>query len=732
MRKQLPLTGLAMLCFAGNLCSQVVTDGSLGAAAHLMGPDYRIEQGLGTVMGGNLFHSFDLFNINSGESATFSAGLGIEHVVARVSGGSVSMIDGRLGVDSFSTPSLWLINPAGVLFGSGASLDLPGSFHVSSADYLALGEDGLLSASLGDSSLLSSAPPSAFGFLDGNAGTIHMDGSRLELDPGQSFSAVASEILINDGVVYAPSGDIGLVAVGSAGELAAGGSSFDLGGFDQLGRVAIQHPSGETIVNGGRRGGNLDVSSEAFSELAPGNVWIHGGEIIIDNASVRSVNRDASDAGTIEIRGRDSVSLSAAATITSVGLNTGDNAAVFLAGGSIQLTDSALVLSRNDDSGSGGEVSVSGSSLILNGGAAIRAETGVDAAARGADITIDVAELALSDAATIASLTFSEAAAGDVSIVAGNLTVSDDAIIQASTRGAGDAGDIQVIAETVSLSGAGTIEVSSGFLGSTDEFGDAGNIDIVSGSLQISGNDALISSETLASGQGGTISIQASEISMNDGATISARSDGTGLAGDILLSTAQLTLISASILTSARFADGGNVRVELGESLFMQDSVLATEVSDGDGNGGNIQIAEPRSLVLQRSSITANAFGGDGGNIGIIADGVILDNSSSITASSTLGVDGEIRISSPENDVESSLALLPSDFLRRSQLLVDGCTRRVTNQSKLSIEPDLAVPIHALELIWVEPLYRDNLSRQVLGALETECDVNGQGALKHW
>ena len=52
--------------------AQMATDGTVGPATELRGPDYEISDHLGEHRGRNLFHSFDRFNVRIGESATFT------------------------------------------------------------------------------------------------------------------------------------------------------------------------------------------------------------------------------------------------------------------------------------------------------------------------------------------------------------------------------------------------------------------------------------------------------------------------------------------------------------------------------------------------------------------------------------------------------------------------------------------------------------------------------------
>jgi filamentous hemagglutinin family protein len=76
--------------------AQITTDGTLGQALNLPGPDYQIGADLGQQRGGNLFHSFQDFNLQSFESATFSGPDQIQNVISRVTGGNPSNIDGTI------------------------------------------------------------------------------------------------------------------------------------------------------------------------------------------------------------------------------------------------------------------------------------------------------------------------------------------------------------------------------------------------------------------------------------------------------------------------------------------------------------------------------------------------------------------------------------------------------------------------------------------------------------
>jgi filamentous hemagglutinin family protein len=129
---------LLLACLAGASHAEVVLDGTLGQKGAVSGPNYVITDKMGSQAGSNLFHSFQTFNINTGESGTFTGPNSVQNVIGRVTGGASSMIDGRLGC-SIPGANLFLINPYGMMFGPNATLDVNGSL---SCEYGRLSSSG--------------------------------------------------------------------------------------------------------------------------------------------------------------------------------------------------------------------------------------------------------------------------------------------------------------------------------------------------------------------------------------------------------------------------------------------------------------------------------------------------------------------------------------------------------------------------------------------------------------
>lgn len=181
--KSLPILLSNTLFLSCHLAStKIITDGSLGGAVtRLTAPNYIIDDHLGTPKGSNLFHSFQTFNVGTGETATFISPHTVQNILARITGGDRSFIDGTINAQA----NLYLLNPYGFLFGQHALLNINGAFYTTTARGIPLGTEGdifMASPSPQEDKLLSSAAPQAFGFLDSPPSTIEILRRDAHLD----------------------------------------------------------------------------------------------------------------------------------------------------------------------------------------------------------------------------------------------------------------------------------------------------------------------------------------------------------------------------------------------------------------------------------------------------------------------------------------------------------------------------------------------------------------------
>src|SRR5439155_26050776 len=128
-------------------------------------------------------------------------------------------IDGTIHSD-IPGANLFFMNPAGVIFGQHAQLDVSGSFAVTTANYLKLVGGGRFNANLGGTDVLTSASVNAFGFLNSAPAPVSVMGSTLNVASQKVFSAVAGDITINGGQIIGEGSRVNLVSVKSPGEVA--------------------------------------------------------------------------------------------------------------------------------------------------------------------------------------------------------------------------------------------------------------------------------------------------------------------------------------------------------------------------------------------------------------------------------------------------------------------------------------------------------------------------------
>jgi filamentous hemagglutinin family protein len=282
---------------------------------------FNITGGTRPANGPNLFHSFGNFNVPTNNIANFlnDAALPTTNILGRVTGGNVSSIFGTIQTTGFGQANLFLMNPAGFLFGPTATLNVGGMVTFTSADYLRFSDNTRFNAAANPSAdaLLSTAPVAAFGFLGSHPGAITVQGSQLSVAPDQGLSLVGGDITI-EGATLAPNkvqparltvpgGHIALISVASPGEvglLGAGGQPTEpiWNGFTKFGNILLA------------QGASLDTSADAA-----GRVVIRGGQFTMADASIKAISENSAGNGA----GQATTSPTIAITAETVTLNNG-------------------------------------------------------------------------------------------------------------------------------------------------------------------------------------------------------------------------------------------------------------------------------------------------------------------------------------------------------------------------------------------------------------------------
>lgn len=185
------------------------TDGT-GTAVIQIGDTYQIQGG--TVAGQNLFHSFQQFGLTAAEVAAFLADPTTQNIFARVIGGDPSQINGLLTVLGGS-PNFYLINPAGIVLGANAQLDVPGNFFATTATALEFGHGTLFAYENNQYSDLV-GNPLGFHFSPTDSGAV-INSGNLAVNAGQQLGLTGRTVL-NTGTLTAPGGTVQVMGVPDA------------------------------------------------------------------------------------------------------------------------------------------------------------------------------------------------------------------------------------------------------------------------------------------------------------------------------------------------------------------------------------------------------------------------------------------------------------------------------------------------------------------------------------
>ncbi len=680
--RPLCILGLTVLLLAaGRRTSraQVVLDGKFGSTGALPGPNFAVTAGVGATKGNNLFHSFAQFDLKAGDVATFSGPANIQNILSRVTGGAPSSIDGTIR-SGITGANFYFINPAGVVFGPNAAVDVSGSFAVSTANYLKLADDAKFVASLdADDSMLSSAPVSAFGFLDGASGNIEVHGA-LRSAPGTPLSVVGSSVLVGDGATLEALGSqISLTGVSSAGEIAPVIPASIKGGSTGTGN-GDANSKGTVVIRGGRlvvENARIDVSKTGGDlklALSDSVEILNGGQVTTTSSGATKGGTVTIESPTVVVDGQDGSAPTriAAETASDEALGAGGN--VMMHSDSVELRRGAEISVSTFGAADAGRVEITTGALRLQGSdsdvfqfptqisANAASITGV-AFGAGGQVIIHADSVQVSKFAAISASTSGDANAGSIDITANSISLTDSSVTTYST-GAGSGGDIRIQSHDLTLDGPfGSITAQTLGLNSQLPAGKGGLIDIETGSLKLI-NDAAISASTYGDGNGGNIKISANSVVLDTGHPqpgitpgISASSgrlsfdgvENTGAGGDISLKAGSLTLRNGMLIsaTTATPGRGGNINIEAGSvSLETQSSIQSA--SEGTGRAGTLSLESAKNVILTgNSSISTSAPQSSGGDIHVQAGDEIQVLGAKITAQAGPGGGGNISLAAP-------------------------------------------------------------------------------------
>ena len=461
--------GLSLLLFLGYctlsqgiflkpVTAQVTPDGTTNTTVDVNGNDFTIQEG--DRAGGNLFHSFGEFSVPTDGSAFFNNAADIVNIFSRVTGGNISNIDGLLRANS--SANLFLLNPAGIIFGPGARLDIGGSFYGSTADSI-LFEDGEFSATdLDNPPLITINAPIGLNFRDNPGDIVNQSTTSvgrgflafpvgLQVMEGQSITLEARNIVFDNGLANAPGGSITLNANGNIDiineEFDISERSLDTSSFDANGGEIVLNSSGGSITLT-----NAQLSSDSSSGLdSGGNVTLAAKESInLTNSFISTITTSSTGrGGNLIINAGSSIRLEdMRIDVTNFGDGrSGDITIEALNGGTVELisTQPDLVLTSTTVPALSIFVDAFGSGEGLEDG-----QTGGDLTIQAGSITFNNANIfsrvnAFDDSMFSPNLN-TQGSAGDISITGDSIVIQNSSLVT-ETLGEGDGGDLTIPAE---------------------------------------------------------------------------------------------------------------------------------------------------------------------------------------------------------------------------------------------------------------------------------------------
>ncbi|MEG4010391.1 filamentous hemagglutinin N-terminal domain-containing protein [Microcoleus sp. Pol11C1] len=410
---------------------------------------------------------------------------------------------------------------------------------------------------------------------------------------------------------------------------------------------------GSGITFGGGNGGNLIIRANTFemvgsginngtakeSSGAGGSISVDVGKLIMRDGSILgSTSYSSGPSGNINIKAAESVELSntGPTTVVSTGIST-------------------LSIGSN---GRAGNINVDTKRLTLSGGSAFTVGTGVligrflfsrDGGPAGnltvrASESVEISGISqlltsgIQSASALSSGTLSSSPGGEIRIDTPSLTVRDGAVVSTSSLGVGDGGNITVNADRIEVSGSG----NNGLFIST--------IDASVGKI--------FGTNPQATANAGSLNLNADQLIVRDGATVTVQATGTGRAGNINVVANSIALENKARMDGTTVSGtGANINLQARDIQLRRNSQITTDAGSSDGGNININSNILVALPQENSDITANARTAGGGRVNINVPNVF-----GFTAASREQVRNRLGLSDAEFAVlqVSPTSLLPS------------------------------------------------------------------------
>ncbi|MEW5860144.1 MAG: filamentous hemagglutinin N-terminal domain-containing protein [Cyanobacteriota bacterium] len=479
----------------------------------------------GTLSGdkANLFHSFTQFGLNANEVANFLSNPGIHNILGRVTGGNASVINGLIQVTGGNS-HLYLMNPAGIIFGANAQLNVPASFTATTATGIGFGGSNSFNAIGTNNYANFIGNPNSFSFNLSQPGSI-INAGNLAVGEGQNLSLIGGNV-INTGTLTAPGGNITIAAVP--------GSS----------RVLISQPGNVLSLE-------IDPTAATANGMTPPNL----AQLVTGAGAIGATGVTVNDAGQVVLTSSDTVVPDGGTAIASGQINA--SGAI---GGQVNvLGDKVGVI--------GGKIDASGT----NGGGTVL----IGGDYQGKGTVPNATHTIVSSDSTIHADAVHSGDGGRVIVWADDTTRFHGSI---SARGGAQSGN----GGFVETSGKSGLEVT-GTADTRAPKGQTGTWLLDPSDLTISaGSDSNISgtSDFTTTGSPAVLSTDTIQIALTNNNVSITTAGGTGGSGDITLNASiNSPSFNSLTLTGRRFTVNNGAKISLNGNLTFNLNQVNPETS---------------------------------------------------------------------------------------------------------------------------------------------------------
>jgi filamentous hemagglutinin family protein len=435
-----------------------------------------------------------------------------------------------------------------------------------------------------------------------------LGGSQINLF-GKDILFTDHSVALIENLGFNPGGHIRITALGNIDFIGISQDSKALppNSIHRYGGVLSQTFIGE--------GASVSINAENFNLTNTASVYVTsfgtGATGAISLNAKNSINQSSNLEGDNLLRG-----FPFGTAIATFAIGSANASSIEVNTNSLSLRNGSTIISTSLGAGNGGNLTINANeSIFLNGYNPISfypsyLSTSSAGSGRGGDLTIKTPKLRLENSARIDSSAVQNG-------VGGNINIFSDTI------------------EVIGTSVAGPTIISS------------------SGSKLDPILTALLNLNLGENASSGSLNITTQNLKIQDGAVVAVRNDTSqGDAGRLLINARNLSVINgSSISASTNGGNGGEIRLNVGRLLFL-DSGLISATAAARGTGGNISI-NTTLLAARYSNISANAQQAQGGQIQINTQGLFIDPNTRISASSGLGPEfsGNVRIVSQTNEI---------------------------------------------------------------------------------